>query len=136
MESRRYRLSNQEIADFTAFHNSYLLAHYPTIKEMMENPSPVNFIDDKPFLKRYTRIVVGAHGPYVEFDNMDVLVELTIPRDQMWRGSGKYKIKYHHYAPVDRDEKIYYQVAPVDYADYKVYKMYIDFYQTNLSRKD
>ena len=132
VEDRKFKLRLKEVADFTAFHCSYLLDKHPYMAKA--KPSPVNFLDDIPFLSGYNRLVVGAHGTYIEFESSHLLVDLYVPEDQRWRMVENYIVKYYHMVPNDRDEKIYFQVGTVGYADYKVGKYYIDFYLTNLAR--
>lgn len=85
-----------------------------------------SFLDGTPLNSKLKRIVVGAHGPYAEFWKLGF--KTTVPEDQKWRYNDKYNVKYYHLTPVDRDEKIYYQIGKVNYADYKTGFYYIDLY--------
>jgi hypothetical protein len=79
--------------------------------------------------RKYDRIVVGDYGAYVEIDPSDMMVDLMVPTNQMWRLNDDYvkekglSIKYYWYEYLGR--KVYRQVAPVKYADYKPGKYYI-----------
>ena len=135
VEDKNYKLSKQETSVYKAFHSSYLLMYHNTVKDIVPEQTPVNFLDGTPFLKKFNRLVIGAHGPYVEFHTQDYLIPLDVPDDQKWRLNDRYNIKYEHLTPLDRHEKIYYQVKPVDYADYVAGRYYIDFYLTDLSNE-
>ena len=71
----------------------------------------------------YNRVVIGKRGPYIEFDKIDSIVR-HIPKDQEWRLYSKV-VYYIEYRTNEDNVKIYYQLKPVDYADYKVHKYYI-----------
>ncbi len=79
-------------------------------------------------LKDSCRIVFGAHGPYVEFRPEHLAMEMEIPEEHKWRTKSSAGVKYLHYQPVGREEKIYVQIYPVSYADYKVGFCYMDLY--------
>jgi hypothetical protein len=89
---------------------------------------PVN-IGEMPFLSGFERVVIGAHGPYIEFDESQCLIPLVVKEGQEWReeGSPKYIWLYPVGFP---DIKIYKQVRPVKYASYVVGKYYIDYWTT------
>ncbi len=70
---------------------------------------------------RYSRIVIGKRGPYVEFENNTYTLnigELAVPAFYAWKinSTGVY---YHEYRTWKARTKFYYQVKEVDYADYK-----------------
>ncbi|AXF51097.1 hypothetical protein MLDJOKPK_00141 [Salmonella phage SPAsTU] len=79
--------------------------------------------------ERWNRVVIGDYGAYLEIDESELLVQLSVPAEQAWRFDEEYlarrglNIKYHWltYAGV----KVYHQVATVKYADYKPGKYYI-----------
>jgi hypothetical protein len=53
---------------------------------------------------------------------------MEIPEEHKWRTKSSSSVKYLHYQPVGRFEKIYVQLGRVSYADYKVGHCYIDLY--------
>jgi hypothetical protein len=78
--------------------------------------------------KGYNRIVIGERGPYIEFEQSNLFKsKFFIPRDCEWRTKGKYshKIYYLEFRTKSDNVKIYLQVKPVNYADYKIGKYYI-----------
>ena len=87
--------------------------------------------DEKQFLKDIKRVVVGAHGPYIEFEESDLYFGLTleVTKGQEWRiHDSRYLVKYHCLNPVGHPNvKIYKQIREVKYADYKVGMLYVDF---------
>lgn len=132
IEDLNFRLPKHSIKEYQQMMIGEYLKNHPSI--LINGGQAVSFLDDQPFLSSYNRIVLGAHGPYVEFENKHLLTELTIPDDQYYRVFSEYKLKYIHYRPVDRTEKVYKQWRVVDYADYEVGKYYIDFYITSLCK--
>ncbi len=75
--------------------------------------------------KWYERVVIGDRGPYIEFCGEMLSRDIYVPADQEWRlrSESCYYIEWR-----TRDEsrvKIYNQVRPVSYADYKVGMWYI-----------
>lgn len=71
--------------------------------------------------KGYSRIVIGNHGPYIEFDISNILVSLEITKGQEWRtyDDGLRKVKYIWMNPIGFENvKIYKQIKEVSYADY------------------
>lgn len=73
----------------------------------------------------YSRIVVGDRGPYVEINpseiNFDNVYELP---EEYWRVNSP-KAYYRHFTSKHKEIKIYYQLKPVTYADYRIGKYYI-----------
>jgi len=83
-------------------------------------------IQGTPFLKGFNRVVIGAHGPYIEFEKHHLLIDLRTQQGQKWReteGSPKYLWLYPCGFP---DIKVYKQLRPVEYASYVVGKFYVD----------
>jgi hypothetical protein len=74
----------------------------------------------------YTRIVIGDHGAYIEFDDAKPILHLK--KGQEWRikGTNPYA-KYVWWVSIKGD-KVYQQLGTVKYADYKVGKYYISPY--------
>ncbi len=123
LEAAKYKGSAEFYADLTARHEA--LFEYGAI-------APVS-LGGIPFLKTFNRIVVGAHGPYVEFERGQCLIPMAVAPGQDWRVNGEYHIKYHHLALAGFPKtKIYHQVQKVEYADYKVGMFYIDFHTPGL----
>lgn len=89
-----------------------------------------------PIAKGYQRVVIGARGPYVEFDPSDLIYDddaeignFVIPEYARWRISNP-SAYYVEYRTTDGTNlKIYDQKRIVDYADYRVGFMYIDPFQ-------
>jgi hypothetical protein len=81
--------------------------------------------------KKYSRIVIGDYGAYVEFSQDDIFPQnIQIKHGQEYRiYDDKYSknVKYHYYTTKNKKEdvKIYFQVRLVDYADYKPGLYYI-----------
>jgi hypothetical protein len=129
VEDKNFILTGREIRNLTEFHVSHFLSNH---KKVLDKMTKVSFLDGKPFLCAYNRITIGAHGAYVEFQDEHLLTELEIPESEQWRLDQKYNVKYKHFTPVGRCDKVYRQMRTVDYADYVVGRYYIDFYLTNL----
>ncbi len=73
------------------------------------------------FVIGYNRIVIGDHGPYIEFDKN----HLKIKERQEFRLNNK-SVKYIWYTLENNSNiKIYYQINKVKYADYKINKYYV-----------
>jgi hypothetical protein len=87
---------------------------------------PLYFLDGTLFAKDYIRVVHGGRGDYVELNRDDITVEMV--------SKFNYKIPdkvsdesfyYYWLVPINRTEKIYWQVRTVKYADYKPGMYYI-----------
>ncbi len=66
----------------------------------------------------YDRVVLGGRGPYVEFTSKQMVQERLCETDtEHWY--------YVELRTVPDDVKVYFQVRPVDYADYVPGKCYI-----------
>lgn len=82
--------------------------------------------------KGYDRIVIGDYGAYIEFNdeqaNKDVYI---IAPGQEYRLDPRYNhIKYIWLTACDNSNvKIYYQKAPVNYADYLPNKYYVSIFE-------
>lgn len=88
-------------------------------------------IDGVCIAKGYERIVVGDYGAYLEIKPNDLIVPLKIKEGQEWRLDREYLVKHelennikyvwYTYIPTSRTNeiKVYYQLNPVKYADYK-----------------
>jgi hypothetical protein len=72
----------------------------------------------------YTRIVIGGHGPFIEFYPNHIIYEnLHVPLDQDNKSPDHYY--YNELRTNDNTNiKFYDQLHKVDYADYKVGMMY------------
>lgn len=74
----------------------------------------------------YIRVVIGERGPYIEFDDSQIIKNsLIMPPDQRWRikNNNCYYIELRSFD--DNYIKIYYQKKVAGYADYKVGLYYI-----------
>lgn len=79
------------------------------------------------FARTFNRVVIGGHGPYVEFETEQFNFTPIIQKNTEWRSDPKYNCKYLWYVhPVFTDIKIYGQTKPVDYADYIPGKFYVE----------
>lgn len=99
---------------------------------------PIKLQDGTEFLSGYNRIVIGDHGPYIEFEKKDLLLDIREKPGQEWRRDERYECKYLWKQPVTQDEdgevvgrnvKIYHQIKKVKYADYLTNMMYVDPYE-------
>lgn len=97
-------------------------------------------IDGKPIARRYTRIVIGDYGAYVEIPKDDLLIELTIPETQKWRldkdfiSKRNLNVKYEWYEY--NSKKVYYQLNTVTYADYLPDYYYISVLYFDIIKED
>ncbi|NIQ05449.1 MAG: hypothetical protein GWO20_06895 [Candidatus Korarchaeota archaeon] len=132
VETKSFKLTNSEIKKFTDFHCSFLLRYHKPALNLEPKNTPISLCDGTDLLTGFERIVVGAHGPYIEFNESQLNTKLTIPTDQLWRTSPEYNVKYEHLTAYNSDVKIYYQVGKVNYADYRKGYYYVDFFKTNL----
>jgi len=77
----------------------------------------------------YTRIVIGGRGPYIEFlPNQLIWDNLHIPDEQKRRKEHPWKdrVYYMEWRTKDKSRvKVYEQIRPVDYADYRIGLLYI-----------
>jgi len=80
------------------------------------------------FLTGFNRVVIGAHGPYIEFEEDQCLIHLKTKEGQEWREQETgYSPKYLWLYPEGFTEiKVYRQLHPVEYASYVVGKLYVD----------
>lgn len=87
---------------------------------------PLYFLDGVQFSKGYERVVHGGRGAYVELTKEQILVPLkskyNIPLPEKIDLQPFY---YYYLIPEGRDEKIYWQIKTVKYADYKIGYYYI-----------
>jgi hypothetical protein len=77
----------------------------------------------------YERVVIGDYGAYLEFTEHQRLVDFSIKKGQEWRFDELY-IRERNLNPkylwLDyHGVKVYYQLGPVKYADYKADHYYI-----------
>ena len=83
----------------------------------------------------YTRIVIGDRGPYIEFDEGQLLKKnFHIPEDQKYRTTDRRVYYVEARSNDESNVKLYCQCKTVAYADYKVGMMYISPF--NLKTKD
>ena len=86
----------------------------------------------KAVCKGYNRIVIGDYGAYVEFTPEQACTEnFIIEPGQEYRLEPRYQAteKYIWYRVNSlTDTKIYYQINPVDYADYRPGMYYVSVY--------
>jgi hypothetical protein len=132
VEDKNYRLSNKEILSYTQFHQSYFLENHKHILDLDHQNTKVWLQDGMYLLNGFSRIVIGAHGAYIEFVRNNLETRLVVPESQEWRIGSRFKIKYEWFTPVDSSVKIYRQVRKVKYADYIAGRYYVDFYSTRI----
>ena len=77
----------------------------------------------------YTRIVIGGKGPYIEFLPGQLVWEnLHIPDEEKHRKEHPWKDRVYYAEWRTKNEsrvKVYEQIRPVDYADYRIDLLYI-----------
>jgi len=74
----------------------------------------------------YTRVVIGQRGPYVEFEQMQILKgNFHIPPDQEYRKTDRRVYYIEARSNDESNVKLYYQRKTVAYADYKIGMVYI-----------
>jgi len=125
-ESKNYKATKDEIISLVEVHKHHVIEKYG--KDIISSNIGYDFLDGTSFLNGSNRIVIGGHGPYVEFNANNLECEILIPEKEKWRLDEKYNVKYFHMQPINREEKIYYQIKEVDYADYQIDCFYIDLY--------
>ncbi len=88
---------------------------------------PLYFLDGVLFANDYVRIVHGGRGDYIELTKEQIVVELVSKFGNKLPDSITHKPFYYwHLIPVGREEKVYWQIRTVSYADYKIGMYYID----------
>jgi hypothetical protein len=88
----------------------------------------VYFLDGTLFAEDFIRIVHGGRGDYMELEKEQIKVNLISKYGQPLPShvpNGE-DFFYYYLIPEGRDEKVYWQVKKVSYADYKVGRYYID----------
>jgi hypothetical protein len=87
----------------------------------------------------YTRIVIGGHGAFIEFDPKQVIVaNLHIPPDALDRLKEPKRsyVYYLEWRTNDEANVMFYeQLKTVDYADYKVGMMYASPFELYVNGK-
>ena len=116
----RKELEDKNFKGGKAYHKRLTSKHRAL---MGPEPAPQKvYLKGKLFLTSFSRIVCGAHGPYVEFEKDQLVMTLKMSPE-------KHK-KYRYFYPIGfPDVKIYYQLETVGYADYQSGRYYIDFYE-------
>lgn len=132
-EDANYDLSQKKICDLINEWEDLLLDSTDLKKIIQRGIKSVDYISSPwnvKILLGANRIVIGAHGPYIEFEPNALLYKHHVPSEAQWRTDNRYMhVKY-----IERrfdfeklkDVKIYHQIRTVDYADYKPGKFYID----------
>lgn len=90
------------------------------------------FLDGVQFSNDYERVVHGGRGDYVELTKEQIVVELLSKFNKTLPDKVSDEPFYYFWLhPFGRDEKIYWQIKTVKYADYKIGYYYIspDFLQ-------
>jgi hypothetical protein len=91
------------------------------------------YFQGKKILSGFHRIVIGAHGAYIEFSAEHFVRSMNITKGEEWRLDSKYKVKYLHMNPVGMEDlKVYKQTRTVNYADYRPGYYYVDFWEVEL----
>lgn len=84
-------------------------------------------LDGVTFSSGFQRLVIGDHGPYIEMDSIGILTQPKL--GQEWRIMSR-TAKYEWHIPLHlREVKIYRQLNPVGYADYRVGMFYVCPYE-------
>lgn len=76
---------------------------------------------------RTARVVIGDHGPYMEFSEADLVCELETAKGQEYRTRPPYSdnVKYLWLTPKGGNLKVYKQLKTVGYAPYQVGCYYV-----------
>lgn len=85
------------------------------------------FKDNTLFANGYERVVHGGRGDYVELTKEQIVVDLVSHFNQPLPTKIDPNEEYYYYwlEPKDREEKVYWQIKTVSYADYKIGYYYI-----------
>ena len=74
----------------------------------------------------YKRIVIGKRGPYVEFEDDNIIKQsYNIPHKETWRLDSSLAFYNEYRSNCGGYVKLYHQKRLVDYADYKIGMYYI-----------
>lgn len=85
------------------------------------------FKDETLFSKGYERVVHGGRGDYVELTKAQIQLDLKSHfKQELPAELSDEEFFYYWLEPVSREEKVYWQVRQVDYADYKRNYYYIN----------
>jgi hypothetical protein len=126
LEDVKYKPSTNQCHALTKAHKEILFNKFL-------NTSRAVYYKDQLLLSGFHRIVIGAHGPYIEFSAEHFRRSIIMTKGQEWRLNKKYNVKYLHMNPVGYEElKVYKQLKTVVYADYKVGMYYVDLYKVEL----
>lgn len=84
------------------------------------------FKDGTLFANDFERVVHGGRGDYVELTKDQISVKLVSYFEQeLPEEVSNEPFFYYWLVPINRTEKVYWQVHTVDYADYKIGYYYI-----------
>lgn len=87
---------------------------------------PLYFLDGVLFAEDYIRVVHGGRGDYVELKKENIKVELISKFNYKLPSTISDEPFYYYWlVPINRIEKIYWQIKTVKYADYKSGLYYI-----------
>jgi len=127
LENHKWRMTSIEYHNLTVRHQELFNEHH-VLKDCQGTNDTEVHVNHVPILDGYTRIVIGAHGPYYEFTEKNLVTSVEITKGQEWRTLPKYHyVKYLHLNPLGMpDIKIYKQKKAVAYADYRPGFMYMD----------
>lgn len=88
--------------------------------------SKLYFKDGTLFANDFERVVHGGRGDYVELTKEQIVVNLISKFNQELPDEvSNEPFFYYWLIPIGRNEKVYWQVHTVDYADYKIGYYYI-----------
>ena len=77
----KYNVSEKKVIDMIKDYKDLIICDQDI--EYIKNRSV--FFDDIHILKSFNRIVIGAHGPYIEFEYSDLLYPIVVPRNALYR---------------------------------------------------
>jgi LEA14-like dessication related protein len=99
---------------------------------------PLYFKDGTLFANDYIRIVTGERGSYVELSKDQIIINLKSHFNQSIPLELSNEDFYYYWLePINRNEKIYWQIKTVKYADYKRDLYYINpILLTEFTRKN
>ena len=126
LEDKNWKMKPEEYKELEDKHKAIL-------KDKHTKPGQVFYLRHL-ILNGFDRVVCGAHGHYIEFNDNHLLIHLEVTKDQEWRNTEKYSyVKYLWLNPVGFPElKIYKQKHIVKYADYKPGYYYLDFWKVEI----
>ena len=93
---------------------------------------PIYSLNNELIADNFNRIVIGDYGAFIEFLPEDSYPEaIKVKSGEEYRTKSDFKGKYVWLTTESNCCKIYYQLRPVKYADYKPKNLYISPYEVH-----